>query len=99
MAASSSLRRVISFASEECGTVYPSKSRNLGKLQIGWIAGDLRLCIPAALLSLNALREAAQSNRNQATIAVARKLAAYLLAIDRGERAFVTHQVHSRVAA
>ncbi len=44
-------------------------------------------------------REAAQSNRNQATIAVARKLAAYLLAIDRGERAFVTHQVHSRVAA
>src|SRR6201987_440778 len=44
-------------------------------------------------------REAAQSNHNQATIAVARKLAAYLLAIDRGERAFVTHQVHSRVAA
>ena len=44
-------------------------------------------------------REAAQSNRNQATIAVARKLAAYLLAIDRGARAFVTHQVHSRVAA
>ena len=44
-------------------------------------------------------REAAQSNRNQAAIAVARKLAAYLLAIDRGERDFVTHQVHSRVAA
>ncbi|WP_285288974.1 IS110 family transposase [Alloacidobacterium dinghuense] len=44
-------------------------------------------------------REAAQSNYNQATIAVARKLAAYLLAIDRGERAFVTHQVHSSVAA
>jgi transposase len=43
-------------------------------------------------------REAAQSNRNQATIAVARKLAAYLLAIDRGERAFLTHQVHSRAA-
>ena len=44
-------------------------------------------------------RETAQSNHNQATIAVARKLAAYLLAIDRGERAFVTHQVHSSVAA
>jgi transposase len=44
-------------------------------------------------------REAARSNHNQATIAVARKLAAYLLAIDRGERAFVTHQVHSSVAA
>jgi transposase len=44
-------------------------------------------------------REAAQSNRNQAAIAVARKLAAYLLAIDRGERAFLTHPVHSSVAA
>ena len=30
-----------------------------------------------------------KGNRNRATLAVARKLAAYLLAVDRGERAFV----------
>jgi transposase len=44
-------------------------------------------------------REATRSNRNQAAIAVARKLAAYLLAIDRGERDFVKQQAQSRVAA
>ncbi|HEX3472952.1 MAG TPA: transposase [Silvibacterium sp.] len=44
-------------------------------------------------------REAARSNRNQAAIAVARKLAAYLMAIDRGERAFVIREVHSSAAA
>ena len=44
-------------------------------------------------------REAARSNRNQAAIAVARKLAAYLLAIDRGERAFATREVQNSVAA
>ena len=44
-------------------------------------------------------REAARSNRNQAAIAVARKLAAYLLAIDRGERAFATREVQNGVAA
>src|SRR5277367_3769359 len=44
-------------------------------------------------------REAARSNRNQAALAVARKLAAYLLAIDRGERAFVKHEVQISVAA
>jgi hypothetical protein len=44
-------------------------------------------------------REAAHSNRNQAAIAVARKLVAYLLAIDRGERAFVKHEVQISVAA
>src|SRR5271170_6852403 len=32
-------------------------------------------------------------------LAVARKLAAYLLAIDRGERAFVKHEVQISVAA
>src|SRR5271165_712895 len=44
-------------------------------------------------------REAARSNRNQAAIAVARKLAAYLVAIDRGQRSFVKHEVQSSVAA
>jgi transposase len=33
-------------------------------------------------------REKQRGNRNQATLAVARKLVAYLLAVDRGERAF-----------
>ena len=43
-------------------------------------------------------REAARSNRNQAALAVARKLAAYLLAIDRGDRTFVKHEVTSVAA-
>ena len=43
-------------------------------------------------------REAARSNRNQAAITVARKLAAYLLAIDRGGRTFVKHEVTSATA-
>jgi transposase len=46
-------------------------------------------------------REKQKGNRNQATLAVARKLAAYLLAVDRGERVFQatapSHEV-SRVA-
>jgi transposase len=33
-------------------------------------------------------REKERGNRNRATLAVARKLAAYLLAVDRGERSF-----------
>jgi transposase len=33
-------------------------------------------------------REKQRGNRNRATLAVARKLAAYLLAVDRGERRF-----------
>jgi transposase len=44
-------------------------------------------------------RETAQSNRNQAAIAVARKLAAYLLAIDRGDRPFVKREVQTTAAA
>jgi transposase len=44
-------------------------------------------------------REAAKSNRNQAAIAVARKLAAYLLAIDRGDRTFLKREVQTSVAA
>jgi transposase len=44
-------------------------------------------------------REAAQSNRNQAALAVARKLAAYLLAIDRGQRPFLIHKAQKSVAA
>jgi transposase len=34
-------------------------------------------------------REKQRGNRNRATLAVARKLAAYLLAVDRGEREFL----------
>jgi transposase len=33
-------------------------------------------------------REKQKGNRNRATLAVARKLAAYLAAVDRGERIF-----------
>jgi hypothetical protein len=44
-------------------------------------------------------KEAQKGNRNRATLAVARKLVAYLLAVDRGERAFVTNQNHSSAAA
>ena len=39
-----------------------------------------------ALVHANALQK---GNRNRATLAVARKLAAYLLAVDRDERVFV----------
>ena len=44
-------------------------------------------------------KERQKGNRNRATLAVARKLVAYLLAVDRGERAFVVPQNHSRTAA
>ena len=37
-------------------------------------------------------RETARGNRNQAILAVARKMAAYLLAIDRDERAFIRRE-------
>jgi transposase len=36
-------------------------------------------------------KEAQRGNRNRATLAVARKLVAYLFAVDRGERVFVTN--------
>ena len=42
-------------------------------------------------------KEAQKGNRNRATLAVARKLVAYLLAVDRGERIFVMD--HSQAAA
>ena len=44
-------------------------------------------------------REAQKGNCNRATLAVARKLAAYLFAVDRGEREFITDQNHSSAAA
>jgi transposase len=44
-------------------------------------------------------KEAKKGNCNQAILAVARKLAAYLFAVDRGEREFVTDQNHSSAAA
>jgi transposase len=44
-------------------------------------------------------REAKKGNCNRATLAVARKLAAYLFAVDRGERAFLIDQNHSSAAA
>jgi hypothetical protein len=43
-------------------------------------------------------RERTRGNCNQAILAVARKMAGYLLAIDRGERAFV-HREKQSVAA
>jgi transposase len=44
-------------------------------------------------------KEAQQGNRNRATLAVARKLVAYLFAVDRGERVFVKNQNHGSAAA
>jgi transposase len=44
-------------------------------------------------------KEGQKGNRNRATLAVARKLVAYLFAIDRGERVFVKNQTHSSSAA
>ena len=44
-------------------------------------------------------KERQKGNRNRATLAVARKLVAYLLAVDRGERAFGVPENHSRKAA
>ncbi len=44
-------------------------------------------------------KEAQKGNRNRATLAVARKLVAYLLAVDRREQVFVTNQNHNSIAA
>jgi len=44
-------------------------------------------------------RETQKGNRNRATLAVARKMVAYLLAVDRREREFVPAEVRSTVAA
>src|ERR1700719_4228384 len=44
-------------------------------------------------------REKQKGNRNRATLAVARKMVAYLLAVDRREREFVPAEVRSTAAA
>jgi transposase len=44
-------------------------------------------------------KEKQKGNANRATLAVARKLVAYLLAVDRGQRDFVTAENHSSAAA
>src|SRR5207344_3004575 len=44
-------------------------------------------------------REKQKGNANRATLAVARKMVAWLLAIDRGERDFVPSEDHGREAA
>jgi hypothetical protein len=44
-------------------------------------------------------RELQKGNRNRATLAVARKMVAYLLAVDRQEREFVPAGGHSTAAA
>jgi transposase len=46
-------------------------------------------------LALLYAREKQKGNSNQATLAVARKLVAYLMAVDRGQRDFVPaeHQI------
>jgi transposase len=50
-------------------------------------------------LALIREREMQKGNRNRATLAVARKMVAYLLAVDRREREFVPAEVRSTVAA
>ena len=44
-------------------------------------------------------REKQKVNRNRATLAVARKMVAYLLAVDRRERDFVPAEAHSAAVA
>jgi transposase len=44
-------------------------------------------------------KEKQKGNANRATLAVARKMVAYLLAVDRGKRAFVLLEDHSTTAA
>src|SRR5450631_1243020 len=44
-------------------------------------------------------KEKQKGNRNRATLAVARKMVAYLLAVDRREREFVPAEVRSTAAA
>jgi transposase len=44
-------------------------------------------------------KEKQKGNANRATLAVARKMVAYLLAVDRGQRDFVPVEDHSNVAA
>jgi transposase len=44
-------------------------------------------------------KEKQKGNANRATLAVARKMVAYLLAVDRGNRDFVPSEDHRRAAA
>jgi transposase len=53
----------------------------------------------SADLALVYEKEKLKGNANRATLAVARKMAAYLLAVDRRERAFVTLGEHRQAAA
>ena len=44
-------------------------------------------------------KEKMKGNKNRATLAVARKMVAYLLAVDRGEREFVPLENHKKAMA
>jgi len=61
----------------------------------------LKVCDdPQWIASVVELIEASQKgNANQAALAVARKMVAYLLAVDRGGRNFVPAEESSRTAA
>jgi transposase len=50
-------------------------------------------------LALVREKEIEKGNANRATLAVARKMVAYLLAIDRGGRDFVPAEEHKNTAA
>ena len=50
-------------------------------------------------LALVYYKERKEGNTNRATLAVARKLVAYLLAVDRGQRDFVVVENQNRTAA
>lgn len=53
----------------------------------------------SADLALVYEKEKQKGNANRATLAVARKIVAYLLAVDRGERDFVALENYKRTAA
>jgi hypothetical protein len=50
-------------------------------------------------LALVYYKERKEGNANRATLAVARKLVAYLLAVDRGQRDFIVVENQNRTAA
>jgi len=44
-------------------------------------------------------KELAKGNRNRATLAVARKLVAYMMAVDRGQKKFTVKEMGLKEAA
>ena len=63
------------------------------------LARTVSRMVSATDLAMVYEKETLKGNKNRATLAVARKMVAYLLAIDRGEREFVSLENHRNAAA